>query len=94
MRPLSAGSQMYLESDLIDALVEDLAGALGEVRPIEMQIVGAQLQTEGVQTLDDYRQLGGQPKQTLVQRYLEGCGGGLRRRKSPTSGAGAVFADG
>ncbi|MEO0536016.1 MAG: hypothetical protein AAF215_19335, partial [Cyanobacteria bacterium P01_A01_bin.123] len=67
---LAAGAQMHLEPTLVDALVADLAGSLGEVRPIEMQIVGAQLQTDGIQTLDHYRQLGDQPKETLVQRYL------------------------
>jgi tetratricopeptide (TPR) repeat protein len=75
---LAAGSRMYLEPALINALVTDLAGPLQEVRPIEMQIVGAQLQTEGIQTLAQYRRLGDQPKETLVQRYLqdvvEDCG--------------------
>jgi hypothetical protein len=75
---LAAVSRMYLEPALIDALVADLAGPLQEVRPIEMQIVGAQLQTEGIQTLAQYRRLGDQPKETLVQRYLqdvvEDCG--------------------
>jgi CHAT domain-containing protein len=75
---LTAGSRMYLEPDLVTALVADLAGPLGEVRPIEMQIVGAQLQTESIQTLAQYRRLGDQPKETLVQRYLqdvvEDCG--------------------
>jgi hypothetical protein len=75
---LTAGSRLYLEPALVTALVADLAGPLGEVRPIEMQIVGAQLQTEGIQTLAQYRRLGDQPKETLVQRYLqdvvEDCG--------------------
>jgi WD40 repeat protein/tetratricopeptide (TPR) repeat protein len=75
---LTAGSRLYLEPVLVAALVADLAGPLGEVRPIEMQIVGAQLQTEGIQTLAQYRRLGDQPKETLVQRYLqdvvEDCG--------------------
>jgi len=71
IQQLSSGSRMYLEPDLIEALVDDLAGELQEVRPIEMQIVGAQLQTEGIQTLSAYRNLGDQPKETLVQRYLE-----------------------
>ncbi len=75
---LASGSRMYLEPELVDALVRDLAGPLREVRPIEMQVVGAQLQTNGIQTLGEYRQLGAQPKETLVQRYLddvvEDCG--------------------
>ncbi|ASC73871.1 Tetratricopeptide repeat domain protein [Halomicronema hongdechloris C2206] len=71
IQQLASGSRIFLEPALIDALVADLAGPLQEVRPIEMQIVGAQLQTEGIQTLDQYRHLGEQPKETLVQRYLE-----------------------
>jgi tetratricopeptide (TPR) repeat protein len=75
---LTAGSRLYLEPVLVAALVADLAGPLQEVRPIEMQIVGAQLQTEGIQTLAQYRRLGDEPKETLVQRYLqdvvEDCG--------------------
>ncbi|MEM8611212.1 MAG: hypothetical protein AAGF93_04270, partial [Cyanobacteria bacterium P01_H01_bin.105] len=67
---LASGARMYLEPGLVDALVADLAGPLQEVRPIEMQVVGAQLQTDGIQTLSEYRGLGEQPKETLVQRYL------------------------
>jgi tetratricopeptide (TPR) repeat protein len=67
---LTARSQFYLEPDLIDALVEDLAADLGEVRPIELQVVGAQLQSDGITTLAAYRQLGKHPKQTLVARSL------------------------
>ena len=62
---------MYLEPGMVEALVDDLAGPLRQVRPIEMQVVGAQLQTDGIQTLAEYRQLAGQPKETLVRRYLD-----------------------
>ncbi|MBD2253540.1 beta-propeller domain-containing protein [Nostoc parmelioides] len=65
---LTANTSFNLEPDLIDALVEDLAGELGEVRPIELQIVGAQLQTENITTLEKYRRFG--TKQDLVQHYL------------------------
>ncbi|MBE9066753.1 hypothetical protein IQ260_08815 [Leptolyngbya cf. ectocarpi LEGE 11479] len=75
---LASGERMYLEPELIEAVVVDLARPLGEVRPIEMQVVGAQLQTEGIKTLEKYHKLGKQPKETLVQRYLddvvEDCG--------------------
>ncbi len=64
------------EPSLVDELVEDLAAELGEVRPIELQLIGAQLQTEGISTLADYRQYGSQEK--LAERYLkevvEDCG--------------------
>jgi tetratricopeptide (TPR) repeat protein len=66
---LTQKAQFYLPDDLIDALVQDLAGDLGEVRPIELQVVGAQLQAEGIDTLAKYRQKG--PKEKLVQRSLE-----------------------
>ncbi|MEO0352523.1 MAG: hypothetical protein AAF282_20970, partial [Cyanobacteria bacterium P01_A01_bin.15] len=68
---LASGARMYLEPGLVEALVDDLAGPLRQVRPIEMQVVGAQLQTDGIQTLAEYRQLAGQPKETLVRRYLD-----------------------
>ncbi|MBH8553166.1 hypothetical protein I8751_12450, partial [Nostocaceae cyanobacterium CENA357] len=59
----------YLESKLIDKLVKDLAGELGEVRPIELQIIGTQLQTEKITTLEQYCQFG--TKEKLVERFLE-----------------------
>jgi hypothetical protein len=68
---LTERSQFYLDSDLVDALVQDLTGSLDGVRPIELQIVGAQLQDDRINTLAEYQQLGKHPKQTLVQRYLQ-----------------------
>ncbi|HIK03209.1 MAG TPA: ribosome assembly protein 4, partial [Trichormus sp. M33_DOE_039] len=65
---LTANTSFRLEPDLVDALVNDLAGELGEVRPIELQVVGAQLQIENITTLEKYRQFG--TKQDLVQHYL------------------------
>ncbi|WP_392535777.1 hypothetical protein [Nostoc sp. C117] len=69
VQSLTERSHFYLEPDLIDELVRDLAGDLGEVRPIELQIVGTQLQTEKITTLDKYRQFG--TKEKLVERFLE-----------------------
>jgi WD40 repeat protein/tetratricopeptide (TPR) repeat protein len=68
---LTERSQFYLDADLVDALVHDLTGALDGIRPIELQIVGAQLQEDRIDTLVEYQQLGEHPKQTLVQRYLQ-----------------------
>lgn len=65
---LTTSTQFYLEPQLIEELVKDLAADIGEVRPIEMQIVGAQLQNENITTLKGYREFG--PKQKLVERYL------------------------
>ena len=69
VRNLTEKSQFPLESGLVDALVRDLAGDVCEVRPIELQIVGAQLQTEKITTLEQYRQCG--TKEKLVERFLE-----------------------
>lgn len=69
IKSLADRSHFYLEDALIETLVEDLSGELGEVRPIEMQVVGAQLQTENITTLAEYQNRG--PKQKLVERFLE-----------------------
>ncbi|WP_341531803.1 ribosome assembly protein 4 (plasmid) [Nostoc sp. UHCC 0302] len=57
-----------LECALIEQIVQDLAVELSEVRPIELQIVGSQLQTENITTLAEYQQRG--TKEELVKRYL------------------------
>jgi predicted nucleic acid-binding Zn ribbon protein len=44
---------------------------LDSVRPIELQIVGAQLQEEKITQLEQYRGLGNNPKEVLVNHYLE-----------------------
>jgi WD40 repeat protein len=69
VKSLTEKAHLYLESELIDELVEDLASEFGEVSPIELQIVGAQLQTDRITTLEKYRQLG--TKERLVGRFLE-----------------------
>ncbi|GAB1543028.1 hypothetical protein NUACC21_57020 [Scytonema sp. NUACC21] len=62
-------TKLSLELSLIDALVEDLAGDFGEIRPIELQVVGMQIQTEKITTLAQYQEHG--PKEELVGRFLE-----------------------
>ncbi|MEH1901903.1 MAG: hypothetical protein V7L04_10930, partial [Nostoc sp.] len=69
LESLTERSHFYLEPALIEKLVEDLAGELGELRPIELQIVGTQLQTEKITTLEKYLQFG--TKEKLVERFLE-----------------------
>ncbi|MCT7951247.1 hypothetical protein NG798_15715 [Ancylothrix sp. C2] len=66
---LTQRSRVFLEEALIDALVEDLAGSSGKVRPIELQVVGAQLQEEKITTEEQYRKKG--PKIKLVERWLQ-----------------------
>ena len=68
---LTERSHFYLEAELIEELVKDLAGELGEVRPIELQLVGDQLQQEDIRTLTQYQELGNNPQQKLVERFLE-----------------------
>lgn len=68
---LTERAQFYLESQLIDILVEDLKNEQDEIRPIELQIVGAQLQRDRISTVQQYQKLGDNPKETLVQRYLD-----------------------
>ncbi len=67
IQDLTTRSQFTLEPALLDRLVADLAEPLKAVRPIELQIVGAQLQAENIRTLADYP---GGGKTELVDRYL------------------------
>ncbi|MEM9544016.1 MAG: hypothetical protein AAGA60_31595, partial [Cyanobacteria bacterium P01_E01_bin.42] len=66
---LTQETHLFLEPALIEELVADLASDRGEVRPIELQVVGEQIQAETITTLAQYRERG--PKENLVQRYLE-----------------------
>jgi WD40 repeat protein len=66
---LTENTNFRLEPALVEQLVADLAAELGEVRPIELQVVGAQLQTDNITTLAEYQQRG--TKEQLVKRYLE-----------------------
>ena len=66
---LTKQAKFSLEPQLIEQLVKDLAAETGEVRPIELQVVGAQLETEGIVTLEQYQQ--GGDKEKLVERYLD-----------------------
>ncbi len=69
---LTERSPYRLESALVDRLVADLAAEFGEVRPIELQVVGAQMLHGEVKitTLGAYEALGHQPKRALVERWL------------------------
>ena len=70
IRQLTENAQFYLEEELIEALVADLTADDNEVRPIELQVVGAELQRENITTLRRYQQLGDDPVQALVLRFL------------------------
>ncbi|MEC4817872.1 MAG: AAA family ATPase, partial [Scytonema sp. PMC 1069.18] len=69
IKQLTERANFDLEPALVDKLVKDLAGDFGEVRPIELQVVGAQLQTEKITTLEKYRECGTQEE--LIKRYLQ-----------------------
>ncbi|MFK0732745.1 MAG: hypothetical protein ACFKPT_14260 [Gloeotrichia echinulata GP01] len=66
---LTKRSHDELSDALINQLVDDLAEDQKEVHPIELQIVGAQLQAENITTLEQYKLCGGSEK--LVERWLE-----------------------
>ncbi|MGK7928405.1 MAG: hypothetical protein AB4290_24715 [Spirulina sp.] len=76
IQDLTARSQYPLESQLLEQLIVDLAARIHLVRPIELQIVGAQMQRENIQTLAAYEEKGG--KEALIERYftevIEDCG--------------------
>jgi WD40 repeat protein len=78
IQSLTARSHLPFEPDLVDQLVQDLAKDLGEVRPIELQIVGYQLETEKITTREEYRKY--ESKEELVEAFLadvvQDCGSG------------------
>ncbi|MCT7969165.1 hypothetical protein NG799_22885 [Laspinema sp. D1] len=69
IQSLTGKTQFWLSDELTQALVQDLADEIDAVRPIELQIVGAQLQAENITTLAEYQERG--PKTEFVKRYLD-----------------------
>ncbi|MBD1887270.1 WD40 domain-containing protein [Microcoleus vaginatus] len=70
VQTLTERVQLSLSEDLVNALVEDLAGEVREVRSIELQIVGMQLEKRQITQLSEYQQLGNQAKVKLVEEFL------------------------
>ncbi len=68
---LTKSTPFSIDSNLIERLGQDLKNEFGEIRPIELQIVGAQLQAKDIRTLEAYKQLGDTPKEVLIRGYLE-----------------------
>jgi len=66
---LTERADFALEPDLIHELVAELASKNQEIRPIELQLVGTQIQSENITTLEQYHQSG--LKQRLAERFLE-----------------------
>lgn len=64
----------FLTERLINELVRDLTTELGEIRPIELQIIGSQVQTEEITTFEIYKKYGDSRKERtekLVNNYLK-----------------------
>ncbi|MDY7023834.1 MAG: hypothetical protein SWJ54_21220, partial [Cyanobacteriota bacterium] len=59
------------DQNLVSQWIQDLATPLGEVRPIELQITGLQLQTDGIKTLEQYQQFCDHPQLNLMARFLD-----------------------
>jgi tetratricopeptide (TPR) repeat protein len=78
---LTARAQVKLDDDLCDRLVTDLTGDRGRILPIELQVVGSQLESEQpvITTLAQYLALisgdrpisNHKPSEILVERWLE-----------------------
>ncbi|MBD2665932.1 WD-40 repeat protein [Richelia sinica FACHB-800] len=66
---LTKDTHYDINPELIWQLVNDLAGDTELIHPIELQIVGAQLQAENITTQEEYETCGGWEK--LVERWLE-----------------------
>ncbi|GAB4348406.1 MAG: hypothetical protein Fur0042_15220 [Cyanophyceae cyanobacterium] len=74
VRALVAKTALDLEAGLLARFVDDLADEVGEIRPIELQIAGWQLEALGVRTLAAYGALatgGESSKEVLVRGYLD-----------------------
>ncbi|WP_434555489.1 nSTAND1 domain-containing NTPase, partial [Prochlorothrix hollandica] len=74
-----------MEAGLVTALVDDLATEAGLVRPVQLQVVGAQLQGEGIRTVAQYEaRIGGKVTSILsstaplvdgyIGEVVEDCG--------------------
>ena len=66
---LTTSSNFHLEPPLIEHLVEELVTESGKASPLELQILGTQLQTENITTLVDYVHWG--PKAQFIKRYIQ-----------------------
>jgi len=66
---LTNNTPFQLEDALIETLLDDFSEDSDGVRPIELQIVGNQLQYENIDDLEKYQVRG--PKTALVERYVQ-----------------------
>ncbi|MDM8523037.1 hypothetical protein QUF80_06645 [Desulfococcaceae bacterium HSG8] len=66
VKSLTEQGHFHPEEGLIDRMVDGLTSEDGEVRPIELQIVGSQIESKGIHTSEALR-----PKAELVQAFLD-----------------------
>ncbi|MDJ1182133.1 hypothetical protein [Roseofilum casamattae] len=74
MQRLTEPTSFHPEEELLQQLVKDLAGDAEEVIPIELQIVGSQLEDSYITRLQEYSRLHEgalEPKTELVRRYIQ-----------------------
>ncbi|MEM8804457.1 MAG: phosphoenolpyruvate carboxylase [Cyanobacteria bacterium P01_G01_bin.38] len=69
IQALTEDTQLSMEPKLVNRVVKDLAGEYGQVLPIELQVLGTQLQVEKISTLQTYLDKGS--KDQIVNRFLE-----------------------
>ncbi|BAZ10622.1 WD-40 repeat-containing protein [Calothrix sp. NIES-4071] len=66
---ITTNSKRNLEPALVTTIVENLSNQSGEVSPIELQIVGTQLQNKQITTIKKYLAHG--PKERLIEGYIK-----------------------
>lgn len=71
IQSLTETTSLDFEPALIDEAIKDVTLECQEVRPIELQLVGAELQSRVITTLEKYRELGGNPKEKLMDGFLD-----------------------
>ncbi len=68
---LNERSNFNPESALIDKIVHDLTDEAGQIRPIELQILGSQLHAQEIRTLKAYDSEKNNSKKILLNGFLE-----------------------
>lgn len=75
IKRITYGGPFRLEAELINRIVRDLMTEDNSVRPIELQIIGSQLQDNNINTLREYQKLGHgdaqNPESALVSGFME-----------------------
>ncbi|WRH65408.1 MAG: ATP-binding protein [Planktothrix sp. GU0601_MAG3] len=60
-----------IKPDLMNQLIQDLTVNIDQIRPIELQLIGTQLQSDDIQTLEQYQKLGEYPRQKMLEQFLD-----------------------